>query len=180
MLHLDNRSKNFHNTASKHINQYTLASKQSIDGNPSAEKERVSELSKRVSIGQNNTVNISRWSADTSSTFWPGQTISIMEDEHPAGTSPEIYVKVYLKPGGSWNFHSVMSIDLRSDHAAIITSTGLEAQLEAGCSIFPNSSHPETMAIKRKNAPPRFHSPTTSNLLLLRGILVDIIPPFVF
>jgi len=42
-----------------------------------------------------------------------------------------------------------MSIDLYSDHAAIRTSTGLNARPEAGYSLLPYSSYPDTIEIKQ-------------------------------
>ncbi|KAE8835172.1 hypothetical protein HRS9122_07442 [Pyrenophora teres f. teres] len=72
---------------------------------------------------------------------------------HPRPASrrhfPEVHVKVYLKPSSSWNFHSITSIDYSSGHATIKSSIGLEAQLQAGCSIIPNSSYPDAMVLKR-------------------------------
>ncbi|KAL7779645.1 hypothetical protein CFE70_009152 [Pyrenophora teres f. teres 0-1] len=72
---------------------------------------------------------------------------------HPRRASrrhfPEVHVKVYLKPSSSWNFHSITSIDYSGGHATIKSSIGLEAQLQAGCSIFPNSLYPDAMVLKR-------------------------------
>ena len=81
--------KNFQRSVSEQIESCALLSKSSMHDNSSAERRRVSKLPKGVSIGQNNTMHISRWRADTSSTLWSGETISIFKDEHPADTASE-------------------------------------------------------------------------------------------
>ncbi|CAE7208572.1 hypothetical protein PTNB73_07645 [Pyrenophora teres f. teres] len=133
------------------IEQPTAPSKASVDTSVSAKEEddRALKVPGHVPIWRNNTVHVSRWSASTASTIQPGKTLSIIQDEHPADTSPEVHVKVYLKPSSSWNFHSITSIDYSGGHATIKSSIGLEAQLQAGCSIFPNSLYPDAMVLKR-------------------------------
>ncbi|EFQ89186.1 hypothetical protein PTT_14650 [Pyrenophora teres f. teres 0-1] len=109
------------------IEQPTAPSKASVDTSVSAKEEddRALKVPGHVPIWRNNTVHVSRWSASTASTIQPWKTLSIIQDEHPADTSPEVHVKVYLKP------------------------SSLEAQLQAGCSIFPNSLYPDAMVLKR-------------------------------
>ncbi|KAF1938327.1 hypothetical protein EJ02DRAFT_410615 [Clathrospora elynae] len=86
---------------------------------------------------------ISRWDEASSR-----KTVLFALPEYPPATSADIRVKVFLKPGRSWPFEFVTSIELHDDSATMRTSIGLSMQLEGWSSISAISENHDTMAVQ--------------------------------
>jgi hypothetical protein len=99
---------------------------------------------------QTTNTRVSRWSKETSATAKSRKsrkTVSFALPQSPASNLEDVQVKVFLKPGRSWPFNSVTSIEFHGDSATIKASAGLVMQVESGCSISTSSGKSDTVVV---------------------------------
>jgi hypothetical protein len=99
------------------------------------EHDGVSSSSKHISTRRSTVSQSSQWSRETTAKAKSRQspkTVSFASPPLLVLNPEDVHIKVFLKPGRTWPFDSVTSIELHENSASLMTSGGLIIKLERG------------------------------------------------